>query len=433
MELPFIEAGKFMRQKRKSAGFKTQRALIQALQNDTPDINCSEPYISLIEKGAKTPSVHLLDVMARVLKMSAQEKGELLLSYRRVPSDFEFTVRENLKESLRHTTIDDLKKSYKDTPSTEHFNALLRALILEDRREEAQELLKQAPTSTDSFFDLQVRSAHLAGLAGNFDFALQGFAVALENCSEEFIQTRGELLMNLGIMHFAKGLSLQYKQPIPSLEHYVLAHGFLQESLALVPDKLFALDELARCLYHLGESLENMAHTGQEIKLAEGSPLLELFQAALHKNKLAATHPLLLELSQNFFTEALKAYTRILKEAPGRELPDKPLKEAVYFHAYTHAKMKLLDQAAVLMNSITLLDRNWLTCFMQVGVSLMRFEQLKEPQQLETALHWLSLALDYDADAVKWLVQQEKDRELKTLWEHKANELQTLLKQASTP
>jgi transcriptional regulator with XRE-family HTH domain len=79
MELPFIEAGKFMRQKRKSAGFKTQRALIAALLKENPDINCSEPYISLIEKGAKTPSVHLLDVMARVLKMTPPGKGRIAL------------------------------------------------------------------------------------------------------------------------------------------------------------------------------------------------------------------------------------------------------------------------------------------------------------------------------------------------------------------
>ena len=431
MELPFIEAGKFMRQKRKSAGFKTQRALIAALFKENPDINCSEPYISLIEKGAKTPSVHLLDVMARVLKMTPQEKGELLLTYRRVPSDFEFTVRENLKESLRHTTIDDLKKRYAQDASHTHFNALLRALILEDRREEAQELLKQVPTSGDSFLDLQIRSAHLAGLAGHFDFAIQGFVLALENCPEEYIQTRGELLMNLGIMNFSQGLKHQYRHPLISLEEYVASHGFLEQSLALVPDKLFALDELARCVYHIGESLENLHRNPQELQIEEKSPLRSLFKPALRKGKLSAGHSLLLELSQDFFAKALAAYVRILKEAPGRELPDKPLKEAVYFHAYTHAKMKLLDQACVLMNSITLLDRNWLTCFMQAGVAVMRFEQRQETEQLDNALHWLGLALDYDADSVKWLIQQEKNRELKTLWEHKANELENQIAQVA--
>jgi hypothetical protein len=93
--------------------------------------------------------------------------------------------------------------------------------------------------------------------------------------------------------------------------------------------------------------------------------------------------------------------------------------------------MKLLDQACVLMNSITLLDRNWLTCFMQAGVAVMRFEQRQETEQLDNALHWLGLALDYDADSVKSLIQQEKNRELKTLWEHKANELENQIAQVA--
>ncbi|MGE3728159.1 MAG: hypothetical protein AB7I41_21570, partial [Candidatus Sericytochromatia bacterium] len=295
----------------------------------------------------------------------------------------------------------------------------------------AHALLKQAPTSGDSFLDLQVRSAHLAGLAGNFDFAIQGFALALENCPEAYIQTRGELMMNLGIMHFAKSLGQQYKAPLACLEGYLTAHGFLEQSLALVPDKLFALDELARCVYHIGESLENLHRNPQELKIAENSPLLPMFKSVLRKGKLPAGHALLLELSQDFFAKALAAYARIIKEAPGRELPDKPLKEAVYFYAYAHAKMKLLDQACVLMNSITLLDRNWLTCFMQAGVAVMRFEQLQDAEQLDNALHWLGLALDYDADSAKWLIQQEKNRELKTLWEHKANELENQLNQVA--
>ncbi|PIQ25486.1 hypothetical protein COW36_20795 [bacterium (Candidatus Blackallbacteria) CG17_big_fil_post_rev_8_21_14_2_50_48_46] len=426
MELEFIEAGKFIRQKRKSAGFKTQRALIQALLQEDPEVSCSEPYISLIEKGAKTPSVHLLDVMARVLKMTPQEKGELLLTYRRVPSDFEFTVRENLKESLRRTTLDELQARYRKDPSTAHFNSLLRALILEDRREEAQALLKQAPSSGDSFLDLQIRTAHMAGLAGNFDFALQGFSLALENCPEDYRQTRGELLMNLGIMHFSKALGQQYSQPLDSLEAFLLAHDFLRQSLEQVPDKLFALDELARCLYHLGEGLQFISQTPQE--LSNSHPQLQsLLQAALSKNKLAAQHPLLESLSLDYFRQARDVYAQILSTAPGGELPEKPLKEAVYFHAYSHGKMKLLSEASVLMNSITLLDRNWLTCFMQAGLAQMHFEQTGSDEDLERALHWLEMALDYDADSVRWLIRQEKDRELKNLWEHKTNELEKLL------
>jgi len=80
--IEFKEAGAFLRQQRKKKGYKTQKGFIAALKAIDPTISCSESYISLIEKGVKTPGVRLLDLMAKVLKLSASEKGELLLIYK---------------------------------------------------------------------------------------------------------------------------------------------------------------------------------------------------------------------------------------------------------------------------------------------------------------------------------------------------------------
>src|SRR5207253_3891652 len=101
--MEYTEAGKIIKKKRKSVGFATQKSFIQALLDADPEINCSESYISLIESGAKSPSVHLLDVMSAVLNLSHSEKGELLLIYKRVPNDLEFAVRNNLKATLQLT------------------------------------------------------------------------------------------------------------------------------------------------------------------------------------------------------------------------------------------------------------------------------------------------------------------------------------------
>jgi len=103
--MKYLEAGKFLKKKRKLCAYATQKSFIQALKNLDSEINCSESYISLIEAGVKSPSVSLLDVMATALKLTQQEKGELLLIYKRVPNDLEFTVRANLKDSLKTTNI----------------------------------------------------------------------------------------------------------------------------------------------------------------------------------------------------------------------------------------------------------------------------------------------------------------------------------------
>src|SRR5690606_18543747 len=99
----------------------------------------------LIESGAKSPSVHLLDVMSAVLNLSPQEKGELLLIYKRVPNDLEFAVRNNLKASLKVSNTDVLKLKYENDRNKLNFNNLVRALVLDGKSEEAIELLKTAP------------------------------------------------------------------------------------------------------------------------------------------------------------------------------------------------------------------------------------------------------------------------------------------------
>ncbi|MBC7475807.1 MAG: hypothetical protein H7263_16105, partial [Candidatus Sericytochromatia bacterium] len=67
--MEYIEAGKFLKKKRKSVGFNTQKSFISAMMTTDPEINCSESYMSLIESGVKSPSVHLLDLISLTLKL----------------------------------------------------------------------------------------------------------------------------------------------------------------------------------------------------------------------------------------------------------------------------------------------------------------------------------------------------------------------------
>src|SRR5690606_12174205 len=150
----FKQAGATIRRKRKESGYKTQKAFIAALKALDPDISCSESYISLIEKGVKTPGVHLLDVMAEVMALSAAEKGELLLTYKRVPSDFEFAVRDNLKAAAEPSRLDRIRSHYEANPSRDSFNHYLKSLILEEQDQTAIALLKQAPTYENELLEL---------------------------------------------------------------------------------------------------------------------------------------------------------------------------------------------------------------------------------------------------------------------------------------
>lgn len=401
--MDFQEAGKRLKAKRKQAGFKTQRALIAALQEADAAIHCSETYLSLIESGQKSPSVHLLDIMALVLGLSAQDKGELLLLYKRVPSDLEFAVRSNLGALLQQSNLERLQQAYQLNPSLEAFNKLVRALILSEQSEEALHLLKTAPHFSGDVIEYQDRTAQMAAIAGNYPFALQAFELALSNCPEG--DQKSDLLMKMGMTWFIQGLHQQYCKPLDALTAYLWGAHYLQQSLDLMPHHIYALDEYARCCYHIGDALDCCLKNSQYPSFTD----------------LPSTDPWdeehLTDKRYHYYQVALSTYSQVLCHPAQQDLPEKALKEAVYFHAYTQAKLGQWSSAEVALNGLLILDRNWLTYFMRAGYAIMHYEALKNAEELAQALHYLKLALEYEPETVKGLLQAERQRELKTLWQ----------------
>lgn len=395
--MEYQEAGQRLKTKRKQAGFKTQRALIAALQQSDPAIHCSETYLSLIESGQKSPSVHLLDLMALVLGLSAQDKGELLLLYKRVPSDLEFAVRSNLAASLQQTNLERLQQAYQNQPDQTSFNKLVRALILSEQSQEALTLLKTAPHFSGDVIEYQDRTAQMAAIASNYPFAVQAFELALSNTTEPI--QRSDLLMKMGMTWFMQGLHQQYSKPLDALHAFLQGMEYLQQSLTLCPNGLYALDEYARCCYHVGDALDYCIKN-------DILPGLTEFQEKPH-----------LQTQRNHYYQlALQSYSQVLCHAEQQDLPEKALKEAVFFHAYTQAKLGQWASAQVALNSLLILERNWLTCFMRAGYAIMHYEATLQSPDLEDALAYLALALEYEPDTIRWLLLAEQNRELKTLW-----------------
>lgn len=419
----FREAGEFLRLKRKERGFKTQKSFIAALLSRDPDISCSESYVSLIEKGVKTPGVHLLDIIAQVLELTAGEKGELLLTYKRVPSDFEFAVRDNLKAASQETRLDLIRRRYAEEPSREHFNQLLKALILEEQGGEAMELLKKAPTFENELLELQQRTARMALISDNYDFARQAFELALENCRSD--SDRGEVLLDMGILFFQQGLKVQDKDLLRGLDAYVNALEHFERSLSLIPDDAFARDERTRCSYHLGDGLLQWLRLEQPKPSAKRHPHLSKAFEAWFGKKPAADK--VIARSDELFRCALDGYAYVLVQGDRSPLPDKSMREAVYFYAYTHGKLKLFQNARVLIHSNLILDRNWLTWFMKACLSVMEFEHDADSRHLDDAIQALAKASEYDADTVAYQARLERDRELASLWKNRADDLEALL------
>jgi tetratricopeptide (TPR) repeat protein len=429
--MEYTEAGKFIKKKRKSVGYATQKSFIQALLDADPDINCSESYISLIESGAKSPSVHLLDLMSTVLNLSPHEKGELLLIYKRVPNDLEFAVRSNLKASLQVTNLDTLKSKYENDKNKQNFNNLVRALVLEGKSDEAIELLKTAPNFSSDFIDFQDRTAKMAAISGNYDFAIQAFNLALESCSDEFLSTKADILMNIGVCYFNKGLQLQDDKPFDSLELLAQSKNYLEQSIALWPDYIYCLDEYARCIYHIADVLLYFYKNKTVIKIdPKNQPnLAKWLKAVLKNDRVNHDNDFIISSTEEYFKKALSTYRQILSHSERGDLPEKALKEAIYFHAYTHCKLKLFDDALLLINTINILDHNWLTYFLKTGYYVMKYENEKNEDCLNAAVKNISIAMEYEPETVKILIKTEKNRELKTLWELKGKELDELLQQ----
>ncbi len=423
--MEFIEAGKFIRNKRKSEGFSTQKKFISALLKSDPKINCSESYMSLIESGVKSPSVHLLDLIASILNMSPQEKGELLLIYKRVPNDFEFAVRSNLKESLKLTNIDKLKAKYEADKSKQNFNNLIRALVLERKVDQATELLKSVTDFSSNFIDLQDRTAKIAALTGNYDFAIQAFQLALASCTDEFIYTKADILMNIGVCYFSKALKIYDNDIVSSLEFMLQSKLYLEKSLDLCDSYIYCLDEYARCSYHIGDAFLSYLrnNTSLEFNQKDNPEIYRLFEV-INKTDNKLSHLEKVEkLSNNNFKIALDSYSKILSHSERGDLPEKALKEAVYFYAYTLCKMKNFDLALIFINSINILEQNWLTHFIKACYCNMKYEFDKNLENLEEALKHINIAYEYEPEIVKDMLMSEKDKDLKSVWLNKSNEI----------
>ena len=432
--MKYLEAGKFLKKKRKLCAYATQKSFIQALKNLDSEINCSESYISLIEAGVKSPSVSLLDVMATALKLTQQEKGELLLIYKRVPNDLEFTVRANLKDSLKTTNIDTLRKKYNDGKNKESFNKLVRALVLEGRSDEALELLKSAPEISSNFIDYQAKTAQIAAISGNYEFAIQAFKLALANCTDEYIQTKSDLLMNIGISYFNKGLQIQAKDKIGFIEFLIESKDYLEKSLKLLPENIYCLDEYAKCTYYIADTLKHLNKKGISKKVDSKNHLnffnlLKDKKIEIKNNEVSFSNLKIWEIAKENFQTSLKTYRQVLSHTEKGDLPEKVLKENVYFYAYIHLKLDIFEEALLLINSINIQDQNWLTYFLKAGYYIGIYEKDKNKVNLDLAINNLKTAIEYDSDTVKQLIKDEKDWELETLWKLKSKEINELLQE----
>lgn len=422
---PFKDAGAFLRKKRKEAGYKTQKVYIKALKEQQPHISCSEPYISLIEKGVKIPALKLFNIMAEVLELTPTEKGELLLNYKRVPRDFEFAVRDNLKEAARTTHMDQLQARYQEAPSQSNYRELLTALVLQQKTDEALLLLKEAPFFENQPLELQLRTAQIASLSGNHRFAVSAFEQALEQAAATEAQI--DIQRYIGIHYFQQGILVQDEQPVEALEAYLEALENFDQCLNHNPHDAYIRDERARCHYNVGDVIFHLHHQKQLRKPAKTKyPLYaNLYQTYFGETK---TKTDTLRCTDHYFKASSRDYAHVLQYADTYPLPEKVLQEAVFFHAYVQAKLRRFDMARLLLHSNLYLKSNWLTLFMKAGLSIMEYENLPSPspELLDQALDYLQQAREQNASALRQLIQDEKKRELKTLWQERTLEMETL-------
>lgn len=419
--MQYIEAGKFIKKKRKSGGYKTQKSFIEALISIDPQINCSESYISLIESGVKSPSLNLLDIMSTVLGFTKQEKGELLLIYKRVPTDFELTVKSNLKETSKINTLDAIRKTYENNKNNKNLNSYIRALVFEGKSEEAIEILKNtAPEKTLDLVQLQEKTAKIAGLSGNYEFAIQAFKLALESCiDKKFETTKASILSDIGICYFNKALIQKKEDIFQAINTMLEANTYFTQSLEIREHDIYSIDEYARCCYNIAYLIEYILKNNVQVKNLDNYNYLKTI---FNKNNKDFN-----KLINYFFEQAINLYRKVITHSEKGELIDRALKDAVYFHAYAHCKIKKFDEALFLINTINILEQNWLTFFLKTGYFTLKYDYEKKEEFLDLAIKELTIAYQCDAEKIVGFINYEKDKELKTLWELRNGELEKIL------
>lgn len=311
---------------------KQQKMTMRILANT---VGVSESYVSLLESGGRQqPARELVLKLAHALgaRSSNQLADQFLLAAGYYPAD------KQMYEHHGDTIQGFLATLQQDPTNFQAYSALIFAHIKLGNTDEAREMIQKGLSRFENGNQLQSLLASLELAKQNFDKAieLQGFALDQQNKDQ---QSQGQkhkkkpqklseetrrLQLNLGIMHFLRGLhhqqiwfsQQQKKSQRQAQTDYATAKTLLKSLLNDNSDA-YVLDEYARICF-------NQAFVGGEKKA----------------------------VLQSYWQECSNTFEAVLRTPDKFTLGRQILMEACVFLALSYAHQSLFSMSELLIHSL---------------------------------------------------------------------------------
>lgn len=359
-------------------------------------VGVSESYISLLESGDRQqPARELVLKLAHALgaRSSNQLADQFLLAAGYYPAD------KQMYEHHGDTVQNYLDTLHKDPSNFQAYSALIFAYIKLGKTDEARHLIQEGLGHFENSNQLQSLLASLELAKHNFDKAIELQAFALQQHQQESTSQNLEdeesrrLQLNLGIMHFLRGLHdqdrwLQTQRKTyqrQAQKDYATAKKYLKALLESQNDA-YILDEYARICF-------NQAFIG---------------------GKKEAT-------LQAYWQECSESFEAVLRTPDKFTLGRQILMETCVFLAMAYTHQHKFDTAEVLIHSleVTLNPPTALVYYLKACYHSLKGQAQQQSSEADLALdamhtahridpHFISQALT-DPD-LAWLRQHHQPR-----------------------
>lgn len=370
----------------------------QTMTDLAEKLDVSEAYISLLESGKRHPSRKIVEKLVKVFSSANTPllRDQLLVLAGYDPhSESKAPPDQHLEKILQHSSSNSFPT----------YMALVNSLIRQGQYGLAQARIEEGFKFFQKTVQLQMLVAYLELTRHNHDAAIVAMETALQfkALHPESETSEGELLLNLGVLHFFKGSA--------ALAGYHDALSRSDAAQAKVFHSQARKDFLnARKVFTQGLKLEP-----ENTNLRDEAARLAFNLADLSSAKEA----------QSYWQESIHAFEQVLNAPDKDQLDEQALLESACFLAHAFSKSGQFQQARTSLDLITACQPRYAFAYYVLACHCSLWAAVEsKTARLEHALLFLEKALKIKPEmrTQAWL-----EPDLAYLKSHKPQEMKTLL------
>ena len=366
----------------------------------------SDSFISYLENGLRNPSREVvLDLAEILLPINDSDAiDDLLISAKLLPINLENTSGKNLI-NIYEDMLNNNENDYKT------YTLLIMTLLKSGKYELAKEKIQKGFVLFKDSVHLQSLLSQLELAQGNYEGAIVNMQAAIDNHKlktakqiAEINVKLADLILNMGIIYFIKGLShssnsfrlesenensLADEEKLIATKNLKEAKRLFEEALDMEPSDVYLLDEYARVNF-------NLAYIGED--------------------------------DQDYWQNAIDSYKKVINFDSNYELGKRQLLDACIFYAYSLIKKGNYEGGELFINVISICKHDyWLVLYIKACLYSLTFNSSNESSLLDKALKYLQIAADINDPGNRTKKEAALDPDLANLRLYKKEEFFSII------